>query len=320
MGDEREWRQLVEGRSAVAEELREQIAACARAPDEPVLVLGPTGSGKERVMLAIHQASRPTNSPCEPFVCANQTTDLFESALFGFERGAFTGATEARTGACDHAETGSLLLDEIGDTPLPLQPKLLRVLESRRYRPVGGRCDRELRARVIAATHVDLTTAMREGRFRSDLFYRVSQMVVRVPGLDERRADIPDILQSITIGRMSELFDGKAVDYLIARDWPGHVRELKGFVARALATIQRRPITREDLVRLEPLSRPTNMSSQVTAFLLQQRATWTQVEECEREYLALVLKREAGNVSAAARSLGIPREKLRSMLGNVKKQ
>lgn len=315
MVEGRDWRKLIDGCSTAAAQLREQVEACARAPDEPVLVLGPTGSGKERVMLAIHKASRPANSPCEPFVCANQTAELFESALFGHERGAFTGAVEARTGACDHAESGSLFLDEIGDAPVQLQPKLLRVLESRRYRPVGGRHDRELRARVVAATHVDLNTAASDGRFRSDLFYRLAQMVVRVPGLDERRDDIPDIVSSIMRAPSETVFERKAIDYLVEREWPGHVRQLRAFVKRSLATIQHRPIGVVELLRLEQKPGPRKtVVAQVTAALIEQHATWEQLVEVEQRYLQMVLAQEGGNLSAAARCLGVSREKLRSRL------
>ncbi|CAN5451377.1 N/A [soil metagenome] len=261
--------------------------------------------------------SRPAKSPYEPFVCANHGTELFESALFGHERGAFTGASRESIGACELAQDGTLFLGEIGDAPLPLQPKLLRVLESRRYRRVGGRNTLDLRARVISATHLDLRSAVDARTFRADLYYRLAYLVIEVPGLDQRREDIPFLVNRFA-GERGECgaFDESALDALSNLDFPGHVRQLRGVVSGLLAKEVERPIRADSIVNN---SARLDGRRRLFSFLLQERLSLGEIEAATRDYLARRVDESANNVSAAARTLGTGRGKLRKALAKAKR-
>jgi len=228
--------QIIVGDSPSIRRVREQILRFAPYPI-PVLIQGPTGSGKERVAEAIHKASGRTGNLVAINVCAIPES-LFEATLFGQVRGAFTGAVADRQGLFAEANGGTIFLDEIGDLPKPIQAKLLRVLESGNYRPVGAERDRSSDFRVVAATHDDLSRSIAQGRFRDDLYFRLSGITIFVPSLDERREDIPALIRrfantSRKVPR-GAVFTERALQWLQNRAWPGNVRELRFTVERAL--------------------------------------------------------------------------------------
>ena len=178
----------------------------------------------------------------------NQNPEVADSQLFGHERGSFTGAYVARKGACEVAGDGSLLLDEIGDASPVLQAKMLRFIEERVFRPIGATKDLPMKARVLAATHVDLVAAMERGTFREDLYHRLACFVVRVPSLRDRREDIPALVRGFARERGNEdAFEQRAIDLLEVMPWPGHVRQLQANVRRMMATIPDRVITADDV-------------------------------------------------------------------------
>lgn len=211
----------------------DQVAAF----DTTVLVLGESGTGKEVVSRSIHQRSPRRDGPFVAINCGAIPAELLESELFGHEKGAFTGALTARKGRFEMAEGGTLLLDEIGDMSLPMQVKLLRVLQERSFERVGGNQTIRCNVRVIAATHRDLETRIAEGKFREDLFYRLNVFPIEVPALRERSEDLPALVQTIAAqlartGRGEVRFAAEALQALAAYEWPGNVRELTNLVER----------------------------------------------------------------------------------------
>jgi len=289
-------------------------ASLVAASDAHVLILGETGSGKEMVARAIHQASPRRN---EPFVAVNCTAipaTLLESLLFGHERGAFTGADRRRRGRMAAAEGGTLLLDEIGDLPLEVQAKLLRVLEEQRFLPVGAEEEMPLRARVIAATNADLAARIREGTFRSDLFYRLDVVAIRVPSLAERGVeDFEELLLHFASHLPRPLrFTKRAVDALAQRAWPGNVRELKNVVRRLSIMSEHEQI---DLADLAPSAFPLPLASAAIDTLVDQVLAsaddgGSRYRAVERAMLRRALDLSNGNKSAAARLLGLERKAL----------
>ncbi|MHA6963351.1 sigma-54 dependent transcriptional regulator [Zobellella denitrificans] len=217
-----------------------------------VLLMGESGSGKEVIARAIHMLSRQAEGPFVPINCGAIPAELLESELFGHEKGAFTGAVSARKGRFELAEGGSLFLDEIGDMPLPMQVKLLRVLQERTFERVGGTRPISANVRVIAATHRDLEAMIREQRFREDLYYRLNVFPIVVPPLRERRHDIPLLLQDL-IERHKEghgatlVFSPAAVSMLQEYHWPGNVRELSNLVERMFILCPGREVAVDDL-------------------------------------------------------------------------
>jgi DNA-binding NtrC family response regulator len=215
------------------------------AKSDATLVLeGETGTGKEVVAQALHEASPRSKHPFVVFDCGSVPKDLIESALFGHVKGAFTGATESRVGAFKRAHNGTIFLDEIGELPLELQPRLLRVLESRTIQPVGGDEPVPINARVICATHRSLKGDIKAGRFREDLYYRLAVVKVRLPALRERPADIPILAQyfadawALRRSTPTPKLDPRGVETVSKNPFPGNVRELRNLVERALAFAQ----------------------------------------------------------------------------------
>ncbi len=274
----------------------------------PVLFLGPTGSGKSRAAKALHRMSRREGSPFVVVDCAAISPELLESELFGHERGAFTGAFTSHQGLFGAAEDGTIFLDEIGDMPLALQAKLLRVLDDGRTRPVGGVRENEVRARMLAATHVDLPSAVQGGRFRQDLFYRLTSLVIRLPALAEREGDIPMIVRDLCrrIEPALVLAEG-ALEWLAAQDWPGDVRELRRFLERAAVLAEGQPIGAPQLALCQAglglTTKPAVIQPMDAA-----------VREYREAYARKVLALCHGNTSAAARSLGMGRSTLRELV------
>jgi transcriptional regulator with GAF, ATPase, and Fis domain len=221
--------------------------------DATVLLLGETGTGKELLAHAIHRRSRRKDRPLIKVDCGTLPAGLIESELFGHEKGAFTGAHDQRIGRFELAHEGTIFLDEIGELPLDLQPKLLRVIEDGEFRRVGAKSDHKVDVRVIAATNRDLRLEVREGRFRSDLFYRISVFPIEAPPLRERRSDIPALVSffvsryAASLGKTVRRVAQPSLDALVAYDWPGNIRELRNLIERSVI------LCRGDTLTVDPL-------------------------------------------------------------------
>ena len=276
-----------------------------------VLVQGESGTGKELIARAVHFSGDRAPRPFVGVSCGALAETLLESELFGHEKGSFTGANERRKGKFELADGGTLFLDEIGDISAKLQVDLLRVLQERRFYRVGGSEEITVDVRVIAATNRDLEAAVREGRFRDDLFYRLNVIAVRIPPLRERREDVP-LLARTFLERLShelgkevtDLTDG-ALSLLMDHDWPGNVRELENAVERAIVTCRSHVLSEESFAFLR---RPTaEPAAGASAFQVPPGLT---LEELEKHGVVAALERAGGNVKEAAASLGIDRSTL----------
>jgi len=287
--------------------------------DTPVLLLGETGTGKERLARAIHGWSRRAEQPFVAINCAAIPGGLLESELFGHLKGAFTGATRDRPGRFQMANGGTLFLDEIGELPIDLQPKLLRALQEGRFEPVGG--DRTVKAdvRILSATHVDLDRALRERRFREDLYYRLSVFPLRLPPLRERLADLPRLVEALfaeqtrRTGRRGMKVTAEGLAKLAAHAWPGNLRELGNVLERAtiLAATNRLGPEVLDLPAAEAGATRPRSDAAAKPFAM---AT---LEQVEREHIARVLQATGGRVygpHGAARILGVPPSTLQSRM------
>jgi DNA-binding NtrC family response regulator len=291
------------GGSAPMRALRRRIEVLAPTA-LPLLIVGETGTGKELVARALHDGSGRTG----PFValnCGAIAAELVESELFGHERGAFTGATQKRQGVFQEADRGTLFLDEIGELPLGLQPRLLRALEVGAVRPVGATREQRVQARVIAATHVDLEDAVRTGRFREDLYYRLCGDVLRTPPLRERPEDIGELAECLLADEgAGAVLDGDALAALAGYVWPGNVRELRNVLRRA-AVLAGPTIGAADLA-LRPVLPPVVAGAAGETLRIADRSFL----DLEREILTRALQRSGGNKRAAAHALGIPKSTL----------
>ncbi len=237
------------GTSPPMERLRQQIKKVA-AVDAAALALGPTGSGKELVARAIHALSPRREQPLVAINCGAFTESLVESQLFGHEKGYFTGADKARDGYLAEVRRGTLLLDEIAELPQGLQSKLLRVLENRVYRVLGGSSDSRFEGRILAATHVDLASRVADSRFRVDLYYRLEVLTVQVPSLDERKEDIPALVEHFAQESSRRLrFSDEALTALTLLEWPGNVRQLRNLIHRLMVFVEKDPIREADVER-----------------------------------------------------------------------
>ncbi len=281
----------------------------------PVLICGPSGSGKEIVAQLLHHRGPDRNAPFVDLNCGAIPEHLVEAELFGHVKGAFTGAATSRPGHFAITEGGTLFLDEIGELPLALQPKLLRVLETRTFRPIGSIESCRFDGRIVAATHCDLQAMVRAGTFREDLYYRLAVLLLEVPGLDQRREDIPGLVMHFAVRQARRLsFTGGAIDLLTQHGWTGHVRELRNFVER-----------------LSVLSDSTQIDvATVAAFLPQPQAAAPQLDWLAHALLKLegqdklaaaesllidfALAATDGNKTAAARTLGISRKTIERRL------
>jgi two-component system response regulator GlrR len=289
-----DWRREIVTRSPVMEELLCQARLVAES-GASVLIRGPSGTGKELLAKAIHQASERHDHPFIAFNCAAIPETLMESELFGYARGAFTGAVRDTPGLFQAAHRGTLFLDEIGDMPAALQVKLLRVLQERQVRPVGSTRSLPVDVRVISATHRDLDQEVKAGRFREDLYYRLNVVVLDIPPLAQRREDIPllarHFLSRLRAGgrRGVEGFSPDAMELLVSAPWPGNVRQLANVVEQTFAL---------STTSLIP-------ASLVQKALRDQGGDFPSLEAAragfEREYLIRLLKITQGSVSQAAR-------------------
>jgi DNA-binding NtrC family response regulator len=297
------------GRTAPMLAVYKQIAHAADSA-VPVLVAGESGTGKELVARAVHAHGARGARPFVPVNCGAIAETLLESELFGHVRGSFTGAVSERKGIFEQAHGGTVFLDEIGETSPALQVKLLRVLEEGEIRPVGASRPQRVDVRIVAATNVDLEKEVAEGRFRQDLYYRLSVIVIQVPPLRDRRADIPllvaDFLQNACgrAGRRVELTPA-AVEALTAYAWPGNVRELENTVERLVL------FSRGSVIDLPDLPPPFQAALPDIAERLFDGLP--SLEEVERRYLLHVLERVGGNRTRAAEVMGIDRRTLYRM-------
>ncbi len=277
-----------------------------------VLISGESGTGKELVARALHAASSRSNGPFVAINCAAIPEPLLESELFGFEKGAFTGAVRLTKGKIELAHGGTLLLDEIGDMPLSLQAKLLRIVQERELERLGGRASISVDVRIVSATHRDLAARIGEGSFREDLFYRLAQLVVQVPALRDRGEDVvllaKHVAERCAIEQKKRLprWSPAAITALRRYEWPGNVRELENRVQRAVILNETGEISEEDLA-LPGAERSQDFDVHIVT-LRQAR------ENAERRVVSAALNRAAGNLTAAARMLEISRPTLYNLI------
>jgi transcriptional regulator with PAS, ATPase and Fis domain len=273
--------------------------------ESPVLILGETGTGKGVLARWLHENSPRADEAFVDLNCAGLTRELLETELFGHEKGAFTSATASKQGLFEVAHRGTIFLDEVGDVDLQIQPKLLKVLEDKRFRRLGDVRDRQVDVRLIAATHQDIGQLVREKRFRDDLYFRISTIPLSFPALRERIEDIPTMAQyllnkvSLDLGRGDLQLDQGCIQALQAYSWPGNIRELRNVIERAVLLSEQKNITLNDL--------HFDGHTQVGAPFLDSRLT---LLELEKQHIERVLQEEEGRVEKAAKRLGIPRSSL----------
>lgn len=292
------------GKSEAIQTLAEQ-ARRVLATESPVLILGETGSGKGVLARWLHDNSPRADEAFVDLNCAGLSRELLETELFGHEKGAFTSATSAKQGLFEVAHRGTIFLDEIGDVDLQIQPKLLKVLEDKRFRRVGDVRDRQVDVRLIAATHQDLGQLVHERKFRDDLYFRISTIPLAFPALRERVEDIPILAQymleklAADLGRGEIRLEDDSIRALQAYSWPGNVRELRNVIERAVLLSEQKIITLKEL-HFDGHARSRATSTDTSLTLL----------ELEKRQIERVLREEQGRVEKAAKRLGIPRSSL----------
>jgi formate hydrogenlyase transcriptional activator len=312
-GDVRLGSQFAEivGESTALKQVLDQVATVA-ASDATVLILGETGTGKELIARAIHQLSRRKESRFVKVNCAAIPTGLLESELFGHEKGAFTGAVSQKIGRMEVADGGTLLLDEIGEIPLELQPKLLRVLQDQEFERLGSNRTIKVNLRVIAATNRDLAKGIANGQFRTDLFYRLNVFPIRVPPLRERREDIPLLVRyfvrkfALRMNRHIETVPNETMKALSEWSWPGNIRELENLMERSVILSERTAlrVPLDDLRFFYPSNQPDHT-----------------LDNAEREHIIRILRESGGVLSGpngAAHRLGLKRTTLQSRMQRLK--
>jgi DNA-binding NtrC family response regulator len=295
------------GNCEAMQRLRVHIRRVAKAP-APVLIWGESGSGKELTAQAIHALSSRAAGPFVPINCGAISPTLIHSELFGYERGAFTGATRSKAGLIESADGGTLFLDEIGDLPKELQSNLLRFLQENTISRLGGTHGIRVDVRVVAASHVQLQEAVTKGRFREDLYYRLAVLPVNVPSLRERHDDLVALAEHFFDVHADEKspglkgFSNRALAAILEHDWPGNVRELINRVRRAMVMAEGRLITPEDLGFSPGCVIPAAAGTNDTHMHSERRA----LHDC--------LVRSGQNVSRAARELGVSRTTMYRLL------
>ena len=308
--------QNIIARSAKMQEVLAIVERVA-ATNSTVLLGGESGVGKDLIARAIHQNSRRASGP---FIKINSTAipdTLLESELFGYERGAFTGANASKPGKFELADKGTLFLDEIGDVPGPTQVKLLRVLQEREFERLGGTKTLKVDVRLIAATNKDLRAALEQGTFREDLYYRLNVVPIDIPPLRDRKEDIPDLVHHFLLrfndenGRRVETITPSALKVLMQYHWPGNVRQLENTIERAVA-LSYNPVIDVDAIQLD--AGGPRHSATASAPILPEGTT---LEQWEDEIIREALRRSNGNKSQAARMLGLSRNALRYRLGRM---
>ena len=313
----REFDRFVVGKSKLMQEIAEVIEKVAESRASTVLIQGESGTGKELVARGIHFQGPSKDKPFMEINCASLPEHLLESELFGHEKGAFTDARAKKKGLVELSEGGTLFLDEIGEMPPGLQSRVLRLIETKRFRSVGGVEDIVVNTRIIAATNRDLRVAMDQKKFRSDLYFRLMVIPIYVPALRERKEDIP-ILSSYFIDHFNKELtrsvrglSREARDVMMRYHWPGNVRELRNVIERAIL------LESTDLILAEHL--PGEMLDKTQAgpseiSLIEQARVPISLQEAEKRAIIQALEWAGGNKSSAARVLGITRQTLRQKL------
>ncbi|HSM78753.1 MAG TPA: sigma 54-interacting transcriptional regulator, partial [Bryobacteraceae bacterium] len=292
------------GRSAALKRILGQIEVVAPT-NATVLILGETGTGKELVARAIHRMSPRRGRPFITLNCAAIPTGLLESELFGYERGAFTGALSQKIGRFEMAHQGTLFLDEVGDIPLDLQPKLLRALQEKAFERLGGTKTIPIDVRLVAATNRNLTQMMGDKLFRSDLYYRLKVFPITTPPLRDHPEDIPILARHFTqkyaleMNKRIEKIPAETMQALMSWNWPGNVRELENFIERSVI-LSRGPNLRAPLAEIRATA-PAAAGSRT-------------LEQVEREHIIRVLQETRGVISEAAHRLGMPRTTLNALM------
>lgn len=292
------------GASAAIRSLAEQ-ARKLLSTDSPILILGETGSGKGVLARWIHANSARSEEAFVDLNCAGLSRDLLETELFGHEKGAFTSATTSKQGLFEVAHRGTIFLDEIGDVDLQIQPKLLKVLEEKRFRRVGDVRDRQVDVRLLAATHQDMINLVAEKRFRDDLYFRINTLPLTFPALRNRREDIPVIAGYLLekfaadLGRGEMKLSDECMDALQSYSWPGNVRELRNVIERAVLLSEQKSLGLKDL----------HFEGRTGAKAGYAHSNLTLLE-VERQHIEHVLTEENGSVERAAKRLGVPRSSL----------
>lgn len=291
-----------------------RLAERVSSTDANVLLTGESGVGKDLLAAYIHSKSRRAPHPFIKIDCATLPGDLLEAELFGYERGAFTGAVETKAGRFEAADRGTVVLDEIAHLSTDAQAKLLRVIERREFERLGGRKTIKLDARVIALTNVDLDKAVNNGRFREDLFYRLNVIHIRVPPLRERKDDLSQLIEhflkhySAKHGRDVQRVSPAARTVLKAYDYPGNARELANIIERAVILATGKKVEEEDL--------PAGLSAAVSA--QQRKAKPQSLAQLEASYISETLAATGGNKAECARILGISRKNLYEKIARYK--
>jgi two-component system response regulator AtoC len=290
----------------------------AAESDCTVLLTGESGTGKEIAARFLHDRSARVAGPFVPIQCAALPENLLESELFGYEKGAFTGAAGRKPGRLELAAGGTVFLDEIGELSGATQVKLLRVLQEKTFEHLGGLATVKANVRFIAATHRDLVSMVRDGGFREDLYYRLNVCPVHLPPLRERREDIVPLVEHFaqihSAGRRTVSFDADALQILARQSWPGNIRQLQNFVERMVVLCEGPAIDRESV--LEGL-RPAGCSAQISAPSGVDATLDSSRREAERQAVKTALERSAGNRTQAARLLGVSRRTLYNKLADL---
>jgi len=306
------------GKSASLREVLKRVKKVS-GTDANILIRGDSGTGKELIARSIHTNSERRNRPFVPVDCASLPENLLESELFGHEKGAFTGAHVTRPGIFEYADGGTLFLDEIGELNIALQSKLLRVLQERQVRRVGGRKLIDVDVRIISATNRNLKNAIGEGRFREDLFYRLDVISIPLPPLRERQDDIPLLanhyLKHFSKSSRNEVMgiSGEALELIERYHWPGNVRELQNVMERAVSLTDSEIITPEDLPKkIRSVKNPDTFVFPAGSDFKKAKKEWT--DSFEKRYLSALLERHNGNISKAAREAQINRKTIHRLL------
>ena len=307
--------QELDGIIGESAKIREVLRIISRLKDTwtPVLICGESGTGKELVARAIHYRGTFAKRPFVAVDCGALVPTLMESDLFGYAKGAFTGAAKSKVGLFQAADGGTIFLDEIGELPLELQAKLLRVLQEKEVRPVGSNSSIHIQVRVVAATNRDLEAAIKEGTFRKDLFFRLNVVSINLPALRERRSDVPMLAQYF-LDRLAEganmKFTPAAMKLLMRYDWPGNVRELENCVSRAVTLGDRKVIDEGDLspAMLHSSKKDEPATSEVSA--ADEESSTVALDELERQTIQRVFDKVGGDKAKAGELLGISRATL----------
>jgi two-component system, NtrC family, response regulator AtoC len=312
------------GNSRKMIEVFKLIKVCADTDAKTVLITGESGTGKELVARAVHYHSARADAPFIEVNCASIPENLLENELFGHEKGAYTDASKRQKGVFEMAEGGSVFLDEIGDMPLAMQAKILKTVETKRFRRLGGQEDLEANVRIITATHQDLPAMVRNGSFRGDLFFRLNVMNIPLPALRDRKEDIGPLVQYFIetlneeYGRSVSRAAAETMQHLTRYEWPGNVRELRNCVERLMMLGQEKILTPEHLgqeimkdSRSACIERSSVIKSDSAGEQIMIPAAGISLEELEKLLIQLALKKCGGNQSKAARFLKTSRDTLR---------